>query len=767
MEEPAGARGTSPTPRFVGRGAELAALTGPLHRLTEGSSAIVVIEGVPGIGTSRLVREALQRAGPDVRVLHIARRGHRLPRSLVPDLGTGARHAAASVVAELMRLAREAPVALVLEDLDRADPAAVRLVRPVVAQLADHAILLVVTARPAPRSPRLDRLLADLVTDGAAHLRLRGMDPAETMLLAVAVAGTDTVAARALLDRTGGNPQLVVELVRALAGDGVLAGRAELPPGLPTPLRPLVLGWLARLPRSTVDLLRAAAVLGPRFEVAHLARFTGTPPARLFPALEDARRAGVLDQVGPHLAIQPELLRDALYHDIPPAIRSALHLDACRVLAAAGAPALGQSPPAAVDLLQRALDGASTELRDALLGDLVVANLWSGRPGEAERMARALLDRPHDPAVGDAVRLTAVEALRHQGRYQQAAAEAATLLADTRLPARIRVRLRAEQAHALLFDGDLGGATDAAATAVTEASRHRDPRAAATARAALAGVALAMGRAGLAVELATEAVERTRRNGMATAADAHAVALTRHTLATALLVADRAEAAERAVTDGLRAAETLGNAVATPSYRLLRAVVCFRTGRWDEAVADAEAGLTAAEAAGVALGVAPALGALAMIAVHRNELARAGDLLAAVATVPAPGAHWVWWARGLHQEACGRTEGAAAALRRAWAACTRTGTVVEYPLFAPDLVRLLRAVDDRAAAERTVAQVEEVAVRTETAAAHGSALRCRGLLHGDPRSLGQAAGTDRPALPARGGAGQRGGRRSRRRHLPG
>jgi DNA-binding CsgD family transcriptional regulator len=124
-----------------------------------------------------------------------------------------------------------------------------------------------------------------------------------------------------------------------------------------------------------------------------------------------------------------------------------------------------------------------------------------------------------------------------------------------------------------------------------------------------------------------------------------------------------------------------------------------------------------------------------MIAVHRNEIATAGDLLVAGTTVPAPGAHWLRWAHGLHEEACGRIEAAAAALRAAWAGCTAT----DYPLLGPDLVRLLLAVDDRAAADQAVAQLEAVAARIGTPTARGSILRCRGLRDDDPWLLGQAA----------------------------
>jgi DNA-binding CsgD family transcriptional regulator len=766
MVESGCAQKAASTPQFVGRRAELKILTDRLHRLAEGEGGTVVIEGGPGIGTSRLIQEALQRTDRDLRVLHFT--GGSLRNG-----GATTRRAILSGAGYLAHLAGKTPVVLVLEDLDRADPTSWRLVQPVAGHLADHAILLVVTARPVPRPARLAQLLADLTTEGAAHLRLRGLDQAETALLAAAVAGTDPQAAQAVLNRTGGNPALIVELIKTLMADSVLPGPAELPPGLPASLRPLVLGQLAGLPRSTVDLLRMAAVLGPRFEVTHLARFISQSSVRLIPVLEDALRAGVLEQDGPHLAIRPELVRDALYEDIAPAIRSALHVEAVRVLGEAGAPAetlaehllraaatgdpavlrrlrkaaqdvLSGSPCAAADLLRRALGGAGRELHNALLGDLVVAQLWSGRPAQAERTAREVLKRPHDPAVGDTARLALIEAIRHQGRYREAAGEAATLLAGKDLPAEVRARLRAEYAHALLLDGDPVGAGNAAAIAIGEADQLTDPRAASMAQAALASVALRAGQLDHALELATDAVERAHPNRVATAGDAQSVVLNRHTLATALMLADRPDAAEGAVTDGLRAAETLGNVVATPSYRLLRAVLRFRTGRWNEAVADAEAGLTAAQAAGVALGVAPALGVLAMIAVHRNEITSAGDLLATATTAKDPGEHWVdwhWvdWAQGLHEEACGRTEAAAGALRTAWAACTRTGTVIDYPLLGADLVRLLLAVDDHAAADKAIALLEPVAVRIGTATARGSVLRCRGLRHDDPRLLGQAA----------------------------
>jgi len=45
------------TPPFVGRGAEFGLLIGLLARLTAGAGHVVLLEGEPGIGKSRLMRE--------------------------------------------------------------------------------------------------------------------------------------------------------------------------------------------------------------------------------------------------------------------------------------------------------------------------------------------------------------------------------------------------------------------------------------------------------------------------------------------------------------------------------------------------------------------------------------------------------------------------------------------------------------------------------------------------------------------------------------
>ena len=232
----------------------------------------------------------------------------------------------------------------------------------------------------------------------------------------------------------GGNPLFVTELVGALLQDGtvqVAGGRAEVAQvTLPPTLRLTILRRLSFLPDQTVQALRAASILGSSFSLTELATITGGSALELSMALAGAVRAGVVADDGPRLRFRHDLIRDALYEDLPGAVRLALHREAGQRLAAAGAPALqvaeqlaraavpgdadtirwltraareavATSPDAAASLLARAtglMDPADPG-RDALLVEQARSLTWAGRPAQAEAVCRALLARDHDSSV--------------------------------------------------------------------------------------------------------------------------------------------------------------------------------------------------------------------------------------------------------------------------------------------------------------------------------------------------------------------------------
>ena len=89
----------------------------------------------------------------------------------------------------------------------------------------------------------------------------------------------------------------------------------------------------------TRRVLRAAALLGVEFALTDLTAILGQSVAELVSAIDEARASGVLTDAGGivGLAFRHPLIREALYADLPGAVRSAWHRDAGHALATAGA----------------------------------------------------------------------------------------------------------------------------------------------------------------------------------------------------------------------------------------------------------------------------------------------------------------------------------------------------------------------------------------------------------------------------------------------
>ena len=156
----------------------------------------------------------------------------------------------------------------------------------------------------------------DLVTDTVGH------EPGPALL--------DTAA------RAGGNPFLVVELVRALDHDGrivVTDGVAELATaastakGVTTEIREVILGRMADLGPESTHLLQVGAALGRSFSVSDVASMLGRPVAALLPLISTVVSAGLLEEDGHELRFRHDLVREAIESTIGRPALAALHLD--------------------------------------------------------------------------------------------------------------------------------------------------------------------------------------------------------------------------------------------------------------------------------------------------------------------------------------------------------------------------------------------------------------------------------------------------------
>src|SRR3984885_13672366 len=364
----------TPAGMLAGRADELGLLDGYLRSLARGGGNAVLIEGEPGIGKTTLVRTALSSLPPgSCQVFWGAgdELGQELP--LLPFLDAlGVRRPSASVrrttIAGLLRgevatdrgadvpamLAEQLialimdetttrPVVLVIDDLQWADSASVKLWGRLARTARQVPLLLVGMTRPAPQ--RDDLVALRRAVDDEARVQLAALpQPAVAELVKELAGGQPDPGLLRLAAGAAGNPLYLTELLAALGRSGGIAltssGSARLAAeSVPESLPAAIADRLGFVSAGTREGLRAAALLGVEFAVPDLTTVLGPSVAEVVPALDEARASGVLTDAGggAGLAFRHPLIREALYAELPTAVRSAWHRDAGHALATAGA----------------------------------------------------------------------------------------------------------------------------------------------------------------------------------------------------------------------------------------------------------------------------------------------------------------------------------------------------------------------------------------------------------------------------------------------
>jgi DNA-binding CsgD family transcriptional regulator/tetratricopeptide (TPR) repeat protein len=364
----------TPAGVLVGRADELTLLGGLLRDLARGSGNAVLIEGEPGIGKTALVRAALAAvptggcqvfwgAGDElgqelpllpfldafgVRAPSLNARRVTIAALLRGEVSTDRGADVPAILAEqLIALTIDEtgarPVALIIDDLQWADPASVKLWGRLARTARDVPLLLLGLTRPVPQ--REDLLALRRGIDERARIQLTALGKFEVAELLMALAGgSPDPGLLRLADGAAGNPLYLTELMAALGRSGGItvtpSGTARLAAvTVPDSLPAAIADRLGFVSAPTRDVLRAAALLGVEFAVSDLTTVLGTTVAALVPALDEARATGVLTDggVAGGLAFRHPLIRDALYAELPAAVRGEWHRDAGHALAAAGA----------------------------------------------------------------------------------------------------------------------------------------------------------------------------------------------------------------------------------------------------------------------------------------------------------------------------------------------------------------------------------------------------------------------------------------------
>ncbi|MGZ5358204.1 MAG: protein kinase domain-containing protein [Solirubrobacterales bacterium] len=236
-----------------------------------------------------------------------------------------------SVTSFLIAVARDRPMAVVLDDLHWADEPSLLLLKYAAAELSSSGLLIVGTYRDVElgRHHPLARVLAELGGDRGERIALQGLSTADVAGYIEMTSGAPPAPglAETVHLQTDGNPFFVGEVVRLLTSEGRLGdGPESWERVIPQGVREVVGRRLDRLSAGTNKALRVAAAIGREFDGELVIRVAGLTPAQLMAAAEEAvAERLVTDQGGGRYSFSHALVRDTLYEELSPAQRSGLH----------------------------------------------------------------------------------------------------------------------------------------------------------------------------------------------------------------------------------------------------------------------------------------------------------------------------------------------------------------------------------------------------------------------------------------------------------
>ena len=488
---------------FVGRDDLLAQLVRLRKETVVGACRAALLGGEPGIGKTRLATalaeaahtdgaivlagrcdedlgvpfqpfvEALQHYAAHAATPRLGRFGGELSR-LVPEISemipglappmrsdpeTERYRLFDAVAAWLADVSAEAPVLLVIDDLQWAAKPTLLLMRHVLRSAEPLRLLVVVTYRDSElrRDHPLTEFMADLRRlDGVERFSLTGLDRAGVSAFLEEAAGHRLSGANEALPaavwvETEGHPFFVAEVVRHLVETGRLEQRdgrwimtgsvEEL--GIPDGVREVVGQRLTRLSEKANRALTIGAVAGLEFEPAVVRVAAEFAEDDLIAALEEGVGARLLSEVpggGSRYRFAHALVRATLYDGLSGPRRVAVHRRVAGAIESVHGRALDDYLPALAHHCARAavLGEEATAVRAmdyaARAGDRALAQLAHDQAAAYYRQALELLDEfagVGSPTDGIDVEGRRVELLIGLGEAQRRAGDAehrATLL---------------------------------------------------------------------------------------------------------------------------------------------------------------------------------------------------------------------------------------------------------------------------------------------------------------------------------------------------
>ncbi|MCL1587698.1 MAG: tetratricopeptide repeat protein [Actinomycetia bacterium] len=218
----------------------------------------------------------------------------------------------ADITVELLEHFHQGPLIIVAEDTHWADAASLALVERLIRETEQHSWLVITTDRNSPEDA------------GESDISLEPLDTSTVESLVHAATEASPLrpdSVRAIVERAGGNPLFVQELVKAARDTGDVGS-------LPTSLDGVVGSQIDALEPLARQVLRYLSVLGRSFRTSVARDLIATQGVELNAATR-ATLSGFLDDDGAdRLQFRHALVRDVAYEGLSYRRRRKLHLEA-------------------------------------------------------------------------------------------------------------------------------------------------------------------------------------------------------------------------------------------------------------------------------------------------------------------------------------------------------------------------------------------------------------------------------------------------------
>ena len=333
-----------------GRDPELARLSTMVDAVVSGRSGVAVVEGMAGIGKTALLAE-VARLGLGAGCVVAAGRADELDQispmggllgalrsGQPPVLTHGDLEGLQATDQRLWLLDRlyqilevEAgrhPLIIIVDDMQWADNATLLAIGSLPVRLFSVPILWGLARRTSPASPSLETALQRLREAGATTFSLGPIDDAAVATVVEDLVGSppDRLLA-AELRRAAGNPFYVGQLIQQLvvtSGLEVRDGQAQINSTKPSlDLAATITFHVGSLSDPARRVLEIGSVLGREFLLTTVAELLNQPAGQLVAAVAECQRAQLLSDDGDFLVFNHDLVREAVYQQVPRSVRAA------------------------------------------------------------------------------------------------------------------------------------------------------------------------------------------------------------------------------------------------------------------------------------------------------------------------------------------------------------------------------------------------------------------------------------------------------------